>query len=199
VGRREQHPEESILDAARAVVVQRGARAATIGAIAEASRAPTGSIYHRFGSLQELLARLWIRAVRRSQQAALRGVDAEDPMEALIDGALGTYDFCLEQPEDARLLALFRREDFLTSDLPPGLLRELDHLNEPAMEAAKRLTRQIFGRTDRVGVDLVLCAVIDLPYGFARRYVESGDQPPGARRAALASAVRAISENVRSG
>jgi hypothetical protein len=121
------------------------------------------------------------------------------PRGDAVDGALGTYDFCLEHPEDARLLALFRREDFLTSDLPLGLLGELDELNEPAMQAAKRLTRQIFGRADRVGVDLVLCAVIDLPYGFARRYLESGDQPPVARRTALASAVRAIvSENVRS-
>ena len=46
---------------------------------------------------------------------------------------------------------------------------------------------------------LILCAVIDLPYGFARRYLETGDRPPARRREALATAVRATIGSVPPG
>jgi AcrR family transcriptional regulator len=63
-----------MLDAARDLLLARGSGSATIEAIADVSGASTGSIYHRFGSRDGLLTRLWIRAVYRSQasfQAAL--------------------------------------------------------------------------------------------------------------------------------
>ena len=46
--RPELHPTDSILDAARGVVLEQGLGAATVAAIAESSGAPVGSIYHRF-------------------------------------------------------------------------------------------------------------------------------------------------------
>jgi AcrR family transcriptional regulator len=53
------HTEESILDAARQVILQRGLRSTTVAAIAETSGASIGSIYHRFVSVDDLLACLW--------------------------------------------------------------------------------------------------------------------------------------------
>jgi AcrR family transcriptional regulator len=163
-----------------------------IGAIAKGSQAPTGSIYHRFGSLQELLARLWIRAVRRAQEAALRGLENEDAVSAAVEGALGTYDFCLAHPKDARLLAQFRREDFVASDLPPELYRELEALNE-AGDSNGEAAHQADLRPRRSGRDGPRAVRRRRPaLQFARRYLESGDRPSAALRAALAIAVRAM-------
>lgn len=54
------------------------------------SGAPKGSVYHRFGTLDELLAPLWLRAARRSQAAFLAALDVEDPTEAAVSAASRT-------------------------------------------------------------------------------------------------------------
>lgn len=170
----------------------RGVRAATVGAIAEASQAPIGSIYHRFDSVQELLARLWVRAVRRAQKASVLSVTEDDPLEAVVVGALGSYDFCADHPDDARLLSLFRRQDFLTADLPAEIHTEIDEINDAALALAREVTRLLFGRASRAGVSLVLAAAVDLPYGLARPYLEAGRRPPEVRRKRIPAAVRAM-------
>ena len=70
------HDPDSILDATLTVVLDRGAPEATIQAIAAESGAPTGSIYHAFGSREALLARMWVRAARRSQERFLEAAQA---------------------------------------------------------------------------------------------------------------------------
>jgi AcrR family transcriptional regulator len=182
--RPELHREQVIMDAARAVILERGARGATIGAIASASGAPTGSIYHRFGSVDELLARLWMRSMRRVQDEML---STDGPVGA----ALAVYDFCVREREEALLLSSFRVADFADATLPHELRAELDHLNDtidPMIDAlAKRL------RCER---DRVLLAIRDLPYGAALPYVRSGASPPAHRRAALERAVRGALSDV---
>jgi AcrR family transcriptional regulator len=49
-----------ILDATAAIVAANGPGAATIGAIGNMLKAPSGSIYHRFASRDVLLGRLWL-------------------------------------------------------------------------------------------------------------------------------------------
>jgi AcrR family transcriptional regulator len=177
--RPELHSVNAILDAARHVVLERGARGATIGAIAAASGAPTGSIYHRFASVDELLARLWMRAMRRVQGAMLA---ADDPVAA----ALAVYDFCLEEREDALLLASFRRDDFSGAELPDDARAELEHLNDEIDPFIARLTELHEGSRD-----LVLLTIRDLPYGAALPHVRDRTTPPYERRVRLERAVRA--------
>ena len=188
---RAHHSPETILDAARDVVVERGVRGATLEAIAEASRAPTGSIYYRFRSVDEVLARLWLRAVRRTQAVA-SGAACDDPVETVVAGALALYDFCLRDPDDARLVGSFRPSDFAHAEIDEGLRVELAKVNEPAMERLRELARALYGRADRATLDLVLLALVDLPHGLARRHLDYGTAPPAARRACLESAVRAV-------
>ena len=94
-------------------------------AIAQASGAPTGSIYHRFGSRDELIARLWIGAVYRSQAAFLAALESE----AATAAAMSILDFCEQQPGDARLLAACRREDLVRATPEGPLAEELEGLN----------------------------------------------------------------------
>jgi len=57
-----------------------GPRAVSVAAIAQASGAPTGTLYHRFGSRDGILAAAWLRALERfaaaEERADARAVEA---------------------------------------------------------------------------------------------------------------------------
>lgn len=191
MGRHQLHPKDTILDAARTLVLDGGARAATLNAIAAASGAPKGSIYHRFASLNDLLATMWIRAVRRSQAGFIDALDDPDPMTAAIAGALSIHDFASHEPADARLLAAMRREDLIDTVNAPALRRELTDLNRPLQAALAELTRRLFGRHTRDALEQARCAVVDLPMGAVRRHLIAGFGLPPTLRDQLQAAVRA--------
>jgi len=181
-----------MLDAARDLLLEEGSRSATIEAIADASGAPTGSIYHRFGSRDELIAKLWIRAVHRSQASFLAALERDSPREAALAAALSIVDFCEDHPADAQLLVGFRRED-LISAVPEGpLADELAVLNRPVERALVQLARRLYGGRSRAALDRTLLAVFDLPYGAARRHLITGSRLPRGLRADLSSAVAAV-------
>jgi AcrR family transcriptional regulator len=182
------HSEESIMDAARMIVLERGARGATIGAIARASGAPTGSIYHRFQSVDELLARAWMRAICRVQ-AALLGAAATGHAEAAVAGALAVYDFCLRERQDALLASSFRLSDFSGAELSDNARSELERLNGPIDPFLAALARRLGGRGQR---DIALLAIRDLPYGAALPHLRNGTRPTAERRRRLEAAVRAV-------
>lgn len=180
-----------MLDAARDLLLDQGAGNATMEAIAGASGAPTGSIYHRFGSRDELIARLWLRAVYRSQASFLAALEKDDPREAALGAAMSIVDFCEAEFADARLLASFRREDLIrtTSD---QLARELEEVNKPVERAVVGLARRLYGRSTRAALNRTLLAVFDLPYGATHRYLRMGAPIPRGLRSDLEPAVVAV-------
>ena len=191
MGRPELHSTDSMLDAARSLVLDGGARAATLDRIVAASGAPKGSIYHRFATVNDLLAAMWIRAVRRSQEAFLAALADPDPVDAAVAAALTVYDFALTYPADARLLAALRRQDLVRSVRDPELRTELEELNAPMREAVVALSRRLHGRASRTALEQTTFAVIDLPLGGIRRHLVAGTRLPRGLRAQLEAAVRA--------
>jgi AcrR family transcriptional regulator len=192
VPRPELHPTDSILDAARGVVLDQGLGAATVAAIAESSGAPVGSIYHRFGSVDDLLAEMWIRAVRRSQESFARAAHHPDPLEAAVGAGLSVYDFCVEHPADGRLLISYRPEDLAGARIDPTQRAELVRLNDPVAAVVKELARRLYGRASRTSLDRVLTVVFDLPHGAVRRPLASGEKLLPQRRDSLEVALRAV-------
>ena len=181
-----------MLDAARDLLLEQGSGSATVEAIAGLSGAPTGSIYHRFGSRDGLVARLWVRAVRRSQASFLAALDEDDPRAAALAAALSILEFCEQEPEDARLLVSFRREDLLRTAPSGQLADELEALNRPLEAAVVTLARRLYGRPTRATVNRTLLAVFDLPYGAARRHLIAGTELPPGLQDDVARAVRAV-------
>jgi len=74
-----------------------------------------GTLYHRFGSRDGILAAAWLRALERFQVTALAASarHPDDPVEAGVAMAAATLTFATEQAEDARLLLVLRRSDLL--------------------------------------------------------------------------------------
>jgi AcrR family transcriptional regulator len=185
------HSTDAMLDAARDLLLEAGSWSATMEAVAQASGAPTGSLYHRFGSKDELVARLWVRAVHRSQATFIAALEREDPREAALGAALSILDFCDEHPADAQLLVAFRWEDLIRS-AEGTLAEELAELNEPVRDAVIDLARRLYGRRSRAAIERTILAIFDLPYGAVRRHLIAGDPLPTNLRADLAVAVRAV-------
>ncbi len=192
---RTRHSHDEIFDGARHVVVRRGIRNTTLEAIAEQCQAPIGSIYHRFDSVDELLARLWLRAARRSQAIVL-SERTEEPVEWVVGGGLAIYDHCLRDPEDAVLLASFRPQDFSTARLEEDLRKELEGVNAPVDAALAETANQIFGSRAKASVDLLLLALAGLPYSFARRAGKRGRRD---LRARLEACIRALLRDPETG
>ncbi|GAA4361147.1 TetR/AcrR family transcriptional regulator [Actinomadura verrucosospora] len=168
MGRPAKFDEDRILDAALAVTAEGGPSAATIAAIAERLGAPSGSLYHRFGSRDLLLATLWTRCVRRFQDGFVAALDADDAEAA----ALHTPRWCRERPAEAAVLLLHRRRD-LAAAWPAELAAPLDALNARATGALSAFAR-------RRGVDRerVVFATVDVPYGAVHRHLLDHRPPP---------------------
>jgi AcrR family transcriptional regulator len=191
VPRPQLHSTDSILDAARELVLDSGARAATLDGIVAASGAPKGSIYHRWPTLNDLLAAMWIRAVRRSQEGFLTALGDPDPVEGAVAAALTVHDFAQAHPADARLLASLRRKDLIDSAGDPALKTSLEELNRPLEAAIRELARRLHGRATRTALEQTTFAVVDLPLGAVRRHLIAGTPLPSSLRAQLEAAVRA--------
>jgi AcrR family transcriptional regulator len=198
VPRPELHTTDSILDAARTLVLDGGARAATLDGIVAMSGAPKGSIYHRFATLNDLLAAMWIRAIKRSQQEVTSATrQGGDPVDAAVAGGLAFYEFAESNRADARLLVAFRREDLIGSVKDPELLEALRTLNSPLPDWLAGLARRLYGRASRSAVERTALAVIDLPLGAIRRHLVAGSAFPPALRTQLEAAIRAALDATR--
>ena len=133
------HSTDGLLDVARELVVRDGARFVKLDRIVAASGAPKGSIYHRFPTVDHLLAAMWLRAVRRSQAEFLDELHAEgDPVQVGVRAGLAIYEFAQREPADARLLAALRREDIVETVADATLIAQLADINEPLRAATQR-------------------------------------------------------------
>jgi AcrR family transcriptional regulator len=188
------HDTDHILDAARAVVLRDGPRAASVAAIARESQAPVGTLYHRFGSRDGVLAAAWLRAVERFQHRALAAAAHPDPLRAAVAMATSQVRFAREQPEDARLLLAVRRDDLLDADPDDSFRARLDAINTPLEATVVRLARLLRGRADARSVDSVTRAIVDLPNSGIRRHVRDGRELPAWLERDVAAAARRLLE-----
>lgn len=186
------HSVDKILDVSRDLVLNDGARAVTVDRIVAASGAPKGSVYHRFSTVSDLLATMWLRGVRRSQARFLEPLNGGgNPIEAAVAAGLAIHDFASEEPADARLLAALRREDLVGEVTDPALVAALADVNGELRSAVTALARRLYGRATRDAIEHTTCAVIDLPQGAIRRHLVQGVPVPRGVRSQLAAAIRA--------
>jgi len=185
------HQVDDVLDAARDLVIEAGPRAVGIRAIAKRSGAPSGSLYHRFGSRDELLARAWLRAAERFQVGFLRALALPDPREAVVEAVAWGVGFALANPADARLLLDHSRLGLLEEEPQQPLADALRRVNEPIVGAVRRLALDLYGSDAPEAVERVSYTVIDLPYAVLRRHLPAGTLTPRTATG-LQSAVRAL-------
>ncbi|MGB9221794.1 TetR family transcriptional regulator [Mycobacterium sp.] len=170
------HQTDVILDATRALVLAQGPRAASVAAIAKASGAPAGTLYHRFGNRDGVVIAAWLRALDRFQSRAL-AAEAASALDAATAMAVAAISFAREMPDDARLLLTIRPADLLDGQPDAEFRKTLAAMNAPLSERVGELAEQLYGNSDRRAVDAVHRAIADLPYAVVRRHAYDNPMP----------------------
>ncbi|MEW9552627.1 TetR family transcriptional regulator [Nonomuraea sp. NPDC050783] len=190
MGRSPKFSRDQILDAALAITAEGGPAAATMTAIAARLGAPIGSLYHRFGSHDLLLATLWTRTAHDFQRGFVTALAAGDAEAA----ALHTPRWCRDHPAEAALLLLHRRRE-LAATWPAELGEDLDTLDGRLADAVDSFVARHPGLTG----DRLTFAVVDIPYGAVRRHLLAGHPPPPAIDELILAAARAVLAPVLTG
>src|ERR1700755_1817608 len=105
------------IQAARALATAHGPAALTVDAVAHHLTAPKGSFYYRFASRDALLGELWLTTVLAYQAGFVAAIEAGDGLA----GALHTPALARLHLDDACLLLLYSRHDFVQGDWPASL------------------------------------------------------------------------------
>jgi len=166
------HDLDALLDAAELLFAEGGSGALTIRALAERTGAPSGSLYHAFGSRNELLGRMWLRAANRFldlQRTAVSehlgegaGYD-DDAVAATVAAASTPAALAAQSPATAKLLLEHRRETIVDEGLPEPLTTELQALDDQLLQIMRTLASALFGRRDRRAIETVTACIVDLP------------------------------------
>ena len=188
------HETDVILDATRALVLRHGPRAASVAAIAKASGAPAGTLYHRFGNRDGVVTAAWLRALERFQSRALAAA-ADTPIDTALETAtamaVAAIGFARELPDDARLLLTIRPDDLRDGQPDAAFRQTLAAMNAPLIERVRELAAQLYGSSDPRALDAVNRAVADLPYAVVRRHARE-DPMPDWLESDVAAAARAL-------
>ena len=198
--RRRVHDPDHVLDTAERLAAELGAGGVTVRALAAGADVPNGTIYHAFGSLNALLARVWLRAADaflRVQSDLIDQAPSTDPREAVVAAATAPAVFAEQRPAAARMLFTVRREQLLGPDLPEADADALHGLDARLVQILIRLAELLWDRRDRYAVEIVTTCVVDLPTALFRRAL-TGPSTDGTvivdadHRRRLAAAVRAV-------
>src|ERR1700689_3240311 len=141
---RAQFDQEGFVAAARALIAERGPQAVTVDSVAERLKAPKGSFYYRFASRDALLGEVWLKTVLAYQEGFVAGIEAGDWLGA----ALHTPAWARLHLDDARLLLLYSRHDFVQGDWPTALKRGVRDQAQRFEACLVSFARRAFGRED---------------------------------------------------
>ncbi|WP_457312999.1 TetR/AcrR family transcriptional regulator [Sphingomonas sp. UYAg733] len=176
--RPQKYDTEGILEKAGMLVARDGPASTTMAAIASAAKVPNGSIYHRFGSRDALMGRLWLSKAAYFQERFVAALEITDPRAAALAGALSVSKAVLDDPIAARIMLLHRREDFSHSSWPVEMAREATRLGTQLGLAFNMMTTRLFGEDIPESRAVTRFLLADLPYAAVKPYIEKGEAPP---------------------
>lgn len=178
MGRKALFQRRDMTGAALRLVAERGPQAVTVAALAKEVGAPTGSIYHRYRSRDELLAELWMDVVEGFQSAFVASLEAAHD----LDGAVATARFMpawtREHPLETRLLLLHRRQDFVAGDWPADLAARATALEPQLGSALRAFAQRAFGHAEADTMARLRYALLDAPFGAIKPYVQARKRVP---------------------
>jgi AcrR family transcriptional regulator len=180
--------------AARALAAAHGPAAVTVDSITRALRAPKGSFYHRFTSRDALLGEVWLETVLAYQEGFVAAIETGDGLSA----ALHIPRWSRAYLDDARLLLLHSRHDFMQGDLPAALKRGVREQAERFENCLARFAREAFGRAGPPQLKRATFVLAEVPIAAVKGYLERRKPPPPLADELITTTYRAIVERVRS-
>jgi len=178
----------SFLTAARSIACERGPAAVTVDSVIARLKAPKGSFYYRFASRDALLGELWLTTVLSYQRGFVAAIDAGDGLAA----ALHTPAWARLHLDDARLLLLFSRHDFVQGDWPAALKRGVADQAQRFEACLKGFARQAFGRAGPAQLRRAAFVLAEVPIAAVKGHLERREPPPQLVDELIATVYRAI-------
>jgi AcrR family transcriptional regulator len=174
---------DELLDAAAALLAADGPAAVTMSAVARATGAPSGSMYHRFPTRAVLCGELWVRTEERFHAGFAAALSApDDPQARCVAGARYTVQWCRDHPAEAQVL--------LAGAEALGLAAWPDELTARRRRLHRKLRRLLAGVP--VDADRVNAALIDIPYAVVRRHLVAKRSIPASADAIVDDCARAL-------
>jgi AcrR family transcriptional regulator len=162
------------LAAARALACERGPAAVTVDSVTQRLKAPKGSFYYRFASRDALLGELWLATVRAYQERFVAAIEAGDGLAA----ALHTPAWARLHLDDACLLLLYSRYDFVQGDWPAPLKRGVDDQAQRFEACLESFARHAFGRVGPAEVRRVTFVLAEVPIAAVKTHLQRREPPP---------------------
>lgn len=178
----------SFLTAARSLACERGPAAVTVDSVTAMLNAPKGSFYYRFASRDALLGELWLAAALSYQRGFIAAIDAGDGLAA----ALHTPAWARLHFDDARLLLLYNRHDFVQGDWPAALKRGVADQAERYEARLKTFARQAFGRAGPAQLRRATFVLAEVPFAAVKGHLKRRERPPLLVDELIARTYRAI-------
>jgi AcrR family transcriptional regulator len=166
--------QTDFLAAAQAIAAAQGPAAVTVGSITAKLKAPTGSFYHRFASRNVLLGVLWLRTVLDFQQGVSAALDAGDGLRA----ALHTPAWVRAHLDEARLLLLYDRKDFVQGEWPEELRERVAEMTQRMEGGSLRRAQVIFANDGPEEVRLAQFLIAEVPVAAVRQHLLRREPPP---------------------
>jgi AcrR family transcriptional regulator len=187
--------QQDFLAATLAIVAEHGPPAVTVAAISERLKSPIGSFYHRFASLDVLLGELWLQTVLDFQRGLSAAIDAGDGVRA----ALHTPAWVRGHLNEARLLLLHHRDDFVQGEWPQELREAVAAQTRDMQTGSARFARLVFGRAGAEERRLAQFLLAELPVAAVRQHLLRREPPPPLVDRLIRVTYRAVVADYRSG
>jgi AcrR family transcriptional regulator len=171
---RAQFDHGDFLAAARALSVERGPAAVTVDAIVARLQAPKGSFYHRFASRNALLSEVWLKTVLDFQRGFVAAIAAGDGLRA----ALHVPAWSRLNLDDARLLLLYSRNDFVGGDWPATLKNGVTDQAKRFEECLRTFARDAFGRAGPGELRRATFVLAEVPTAAVKQHLQRREKPP---------------------
>jgi AcrR family transcriptional regulator len=162
------------LNAARALAIEHGPAAVTVGSVTQHLGAPIGSFYHRFASRDVLLAELWLTTVLAFQEGFVAAIEAGNGLAA----ALHTPNWTRANLESACFLLLHHRDDFVRGDWPDALKKQVAAQARQVELCVKRFACEKFNSTKSTQLRRASFVLLEVPLAAVRPHLRRAEQPP---------------------
>ena len=171
---RAQFDQAGFVAAARALIAERGPQAVTVDSVGERMGAPKGSFYYRFTSRDALLGEVWLKTVLAYQEGFVAAIEAGEGLRA----ALHTPTWARRHLDDARLLMLYSRHDFVQGEWPAALKRGVADQAERVEGCFRTFARCAFGRGGRAEMRRATFVLAELPFAAVKPHLQRRERPP---------------------
>jgi AcrR family transcriptional regulator len=162
------------LVAARELAREGGPAQVTVASVTDRLKAPKGSFYYRFASRDLLLGELWLATALAFQEGFVAAIERGDGLAA----ALHMPAWVRRNLDDARLLLLYSRHDFVTGDWPESLALGVADQARRFEFCLERFAELTWGSVDATSLRLSQFVLADAPLAAVRPHLQCREKPP---------------------